>query len=82
MSILFVDDDADVRDHMEHFLARRVARVYTAQNGVEGISSIKEWHPDLVISDIRMEGMDGLTMCSEIRETMPDLPVIFISAHN
>ncbi len=82
LSVLFVDDDADVRDGMSHFLSRRVAIVNTAKNGVEGRDLVKNQNPDLVISDIRMDGMDGLAMCREIRETMPDLPMIFISAHN
>ncbi len=82
LSILFVDDDADVRESMTHYLSRRVDKVHTAQNGVSGIKSFRELHPDLVISDIRMGEMDGLTMCREIRETEPKLPVIIISAHN
>jgi diguanylate cyclase (GGDEF)-like protein/PAS domain S-box-containing protein len=82
LSILFVEDDADVRDSMAHFLSRRVDKVLTAQNGIAGYDSFSKLHPDLVISDIRMDGMDGLTMCRKIRETDPEVPVIIISAHN
>ena len=82
LSILFVDDDADVRESMTQYLSRRVGRIHTAQNGIAGINSFREQHPDLVISDMRMGGMDGLTMCRELRETEPKLPVIIISAYN
>ena len=82
LSILFVEDDADVRESMSQFLSRRVDKVHTAQNGIAGLNSFRELHPDLVISDIRMGGMDGLTMCKEIRDDEPELPVIIISAHN
>lgn len=82
LSILFVEDDAEVRDSMARYLARRVGKIYTAQNGEAGLSSFNEMRPDLVISDIRMGGMDGLSMCRAIRETEPELPVILISAHN
>ena len=82
LSVLFVDDDADVRESMVQYLSRRVGKVHTAQNGIAGINSFKEQHPDLVISDMRMGEMDGLTMCRELRETEPGLPVIIISAYN
>lgn len=82
LSILFVDDDADVRDSMARYLARRVNKVHVAQNGKEGLDSFMAHSPDMVISDIRMGVMDGLVMCRAIRETHPDIPVIFISAHN
>ena len=82
LSILFVDDDADVRESMTQYLSRRVGKIRTAQNGIAGINSFKEQHPDLVISDMRMGEMDGLTMCRELRETEPKLPVIIISAYN
>ncbi|MBU1424761.1 MAG: EAL domain-containing protein [Gammaproteobacteria bacterium] len=82
LSILFVDDDPDVRESMTQYLSRRVDKVHSAQNGIAGLDSFRELHPDLVISDIRMGGMDGLTMCREIREVEPGLPVIIISAHN
>lgn len=82
LSVLFVEDDAEVRENMERYLARRMGKVYTAQNGLEGLNAYKDKHPDIVISDIRMGGMDGIDMCRAIRESAPDLPVIFISAHN
>lgn len=82
LSILFVEDDVDVRDSMARYLGRRVDTVHTAHNGKTGLRMFNELHPDLVISDIRMGEMDGLTMCRTIRETDPDLPVILISAHN
>jgi diguanylate cyclase (GGDEF)-like protein/PAS domain S-box-containing protein len=82
LSILFVEDDAEVRESMARYLSRRVDRVHTAHNGLAGLNSFKELSPDLVISDIRMGGMDGLAMCRAIRETQPELPVIIISAHN
>lgn len=82
LSVLFVDDDSEVRENMAHYLSRRVGKVHTAPNGEAGLSTFREMQPDLVISDIRMGGMDGLAMCKAIREIDANLPVIFISAHN
>lgn len=82
LSILFVDDDAEVRESMSRYLAQRVGKVYTAHNGAAGLSSCRSLHPDLVIADVGMDGMDGIAMCRAIRETEPTLPMIFISAHD
>lgn len=82
LSVLFVEDDDEVRDSMARYLSRRIDTVHTAHNGKAGLRMFMEQHPDLVISDIRMSGMDGLAMCRAIRETEPELPVILISAHN
>ena len=59
LSILFVDDDEDVRDGMTQYLSRRVNKVHIAQNGIAGLNSFREQHPDLVISDIRMGEWTG-----------------------
>ncbi|MEI7842780.1 MAG: EAL domain-containing protein [Gallionellaceae bacterium] len=82
LSILFVDDDDEVCESMMRFLGRRVDKVSTAQNGRLGLKSFLELRPDLVISDIQMDEMDGLDMCRAIREADPNLPLIIISAHN
>ncbi|HLP96879.1 MAG TPA: EAL domain-containing protein [Sideroxyarcus sp.] len=82
LSVLFVDDDEDARESMACYLQRRVGKVSTAENGLAGLSLFREQHHDLVISDIRMGSMDGLAMCRAIRESAPDVPVIFVSAHN
>lgn len=82
LSVLLVEDEADVRDSLARFLGRRIDGIHTAHNGEAGLSAYQEHRPDLVISDIRMAGMDGLEMCRAIRKIDPELPVIFISAHN
>lgn len=82
LSILFVDDDEQAREHMARYLGRHAGKVLTATDGRHALDVFQEYAPDLVISDIRMAGMDGLTMCRKIRESAPAQPVIFISAHN
>jgi diguanylate cyclase (GGDEF)-like protein/PAS domain S-box-containing protein len=82
LSILFVEDDSEVRESMSNYLRRRVNQVYTAQDGVAGLRCFKERDADLVISDVRMWGMDGLEMCRAIRKTDPNIPLIIISAYN
>lgn len=53
-----------------------------ASNGVEGLEVIEKYHPDIIISDIRMPVMDGLEMLKNLREKGNNAYVIFLSAYN
>ena len=61
------------------------AKVVVARNGHEGLKTVKDSSPDLVLSDIKMPGMDGLELLDEIRALGPDaansVPVFAMSAH-
>lgn len=56
--------------------------VYTAVNGVEGLAEFQRVHPDLVIADVMMPDMDGMTMVREIRKTNRACEVLFLSARS
>ena len=80
LSVLYVDDDSIVREGITLFLGRRVAQVETARDGAEGLAAFKARKPALVLTDIRMPGMDGLTMIQEIRALDPEVPIIVTTA--
>lgn len=80
LSLLYVEDDPDVREGISIFLRRRAARVETAKDGAEGLAAFKAHKPDLILTDIRMPVMDGLTMIQEIRALDPDVPIIVTTA--
>jgi two-component system response regulator GlrR len=79
--ILFVDDDAGLR----HLLALRLTSagyaVETASSGVEALGRAADFQPDLVITDIQMEGMDGMQLFDALRRNAPTLPVVVLTAH-
>jgi CheY-like chemotaxis protein len=84
LTIIVVEDDNDVRRHVGAFLDRSGAKVVVARNGLEGLEAIKNNHPTMVLSDIKMPGMDGFGLLREIRALGPDaggnVPVIAMTA--
>src|SRR4030042_1482748 len=66
--ILLVDDEADIRLLLRMELEERGFTVLEAENGPEGIERFRVEHPDLVIADLKMPGMDGLAMIQEMRK--------------
>jgi two-component system KDP operon response regulator KdpE len=79
MKILIVDDEEAIRDSLGRRLAREGYDVVTAANGLDGLRNFHSEHPDLVILDIVIPEMDGLTVCQRIRE-VSDTPIIMLSA--
>jgi CheY-like chemotaxis protein len=84
LTIVVVEDHDDARRYLGLFLDRLGANVVVARNGFEGLEAIKNSHPDLVVSDIKMPGMDGFELLREIRALGPDaggsVPVIAMTA--
>lgn len=78
--IVLVDDDAAIRETLELHLRGLGFDVRTAKSAVEGYSVIAEGEADVVISDVRMEGRDGLSLLADIAASWPRLPVIMITA--
>lgn len=77
--ILVIDDDKEIADLVEIHLVSEGYRVIKANNGKEGLSFLEREDIKLVILDIMMPGMDGLTLCGKIRETNT-VPIIILSA--
>jgi CheY-like chemotaxis protein len=84
LAIVVVEDHDDARRYMGLFLGQLGAKVMVARNAFEGLELIKNSLPDLVLSDIKMPGMDGFELLNEIRALGPDsggsVPVIAMSA--
>lgn len=78
-NILIVEDEAGIRETISVFLKNQGYHVFTATNGEEGLASLAQNQIHLVIVDIMMPVMDGITMTVRLREKY-DIPVIFLSA--
>lgn len=79
-SLLLVDDDPGLLRLLSIRLEAEGYRIYTAQSGEEAIPSLRNHNIDLVITDLRMGGMDGIELFGQIRRFFPGLPVIILSA--
>lgn len=82
LTILVVDDEKDILELLEYNLVKSGYEVFTADNGLEAIALIKKCRPDLILLDIMMTGMDGLSVCTSIKQDpdLNDIPVIFLTA--
>ena len=80
LKILYVEDEDAAREQMVHLLKRRGNEIFVAKNGNEGLELFRAHNPDLVVTDIRMPVMDGLTMAKEIKRICPDTKIIMATA--
>ncbi|MEP7286857.1 MAG: response regulator transcription factor [Chloroflexota bacterium] len=80
MKILVVDDELAIRDALGRKLRREGFNVLLAGNGIEGLRLFHAERPDLVVLDIVMPEMDGMTVCQRIRE-VAETPVLMLSAN-
>ncbi len=79
-NILIVDDEQSYRQLLTLVFESDGHTVRTAMNGRLAIESLNESPADIIISDVRMPDMGGIEMLRELRETMPDIGVIFVTA--
>ena len=79
IGILVVDDEKEIADLVEIYLVSDGYKVFKAFNAKDGLDILAQEKIHLVLLDIMMPGMDGLTMCRKIRETN-NIPIIMLSA--
>ena len=75
-----VDDDSSIRWVLERALAGAGLTCTTFENGAEVLEALASKTPDVLLSDIRMPGMDGLALLKQIKQRHPMLPVIIMTA--
>lgn len=81
-SVLIVDDEQMTRSLLRMMLQREDYRIYEAGDGVEALTAVHQYRPDLILLDVMMPNMDGLTVCKRLREDVntADMPIILLSA--
>lgn len=79
--ILLIDDEAIALSNMSHVLQKEGYDVTACKDGESGLEAMQHTAFDLVLTDLRMPGIDGMGVLQHIRETTPDIPVIMITGH-
>lgn len=83
MNVLIADDHEVVRKGVCSILESRGWHVCAeAKNGEEAIKKAQQLHPDLIILDVTMPVCDGFSAASQIREILPDVPILMLSMHD
>lgn len=78
--ILVIDDEADICKALAFLLAREGYAVTCAASGEEGVAKLEQERFELVMTDLKMGAMDGLTVLKHVREISQDLPVVIMTA--
>jgi ATP-dependent Lon protease len=79
--VLVVDDEVIARNNIEHILQKENYTVATAMNGVEAIEKLEAAAFDVVLTDLKMEKLDGIGLLEKIKSKYPDIQVIMITAY-
>jgi len=77
--ILLVEDDLPVRNAIQHVLANAQYRVVAAQTGEEALKLIQQGYFDLVLTDVRLRGVDGVEVTRQSKQHNPRTPVLVVS---
>jgi DNA-binding NtrC family response regulator len=78
--ILIVDDEVNARTALVELLRDEGHTVESAADAFKALGKVADFAPDLVVTDLKMPGMDGLQLLAKLREEDPDLPVIVMTA--
>ncbi len=82
ISILIAEDESELREYLQEYLELFFKQVYIAKCGNEGYKQYLDKRPDIIISDINMPNLDGLSMIKRIRERESETEIIIMSAHS
>ena len=81
-SIWIIDDDKSIRWVLDKALSQEGLETTTFESGETILRKLEKQQPDVIITDIRMPGIDGLELLSKVHHQYPDLPVIVMTAHS
>src|SRR5882724_9036787 len=77
--ILVIDDEPGIRDLLDILLRRKGYDVIVAESGQKGLECFRRERPDVLVLDLKMPGMDGLTVLQQVRSLDPKTPVIILT---
>src|ERR687883_1002165 len=79
-TLLVVEDDENISSAISEYFSRAGYSVQTAEDGLAGVQSALNEHPDAIVLDLMLPKMDGLAVCRELREKAPYIPILMLTA--
>lgn len=79
-TVLYIEDDEGVRTINSRFLKRMFDKLYEAKDGEEGYELYKKYHPDIILTDIKMPKLDGISLAKRIRKDDENTKIIISTA--
>ncbi|MBI5520645.1 MAG: response regulator [Desulfovibrio sp.] len=79
--VLVVDDEEIARMNLEHVLKKEGYAVRTAANGQEALDQVRQWSFDLIITDLKMDKMDGMALLSEAGKLSPSTQIVIVTGY-
>jgi len=80
-SILVVDDELLIRDLLYDFFTDQGWEISLAESGEKALEILRSKKVDLVLTDLKMPVMDGLTLTSEVKQNYPEIPVVIMTGY-
>jgi two-component system, chemotaxis family, chemotaxis protein CheY len=77
--VLVIDDEQGIRSLLDTLLSRKGYDVVLAENGQKGLECFRRERPDVLVLDLKMPEMDGLTVLRQVRSLDPRMPVIILT---
>ena len=81
-TIVAIDDEVEFTRTIQEFFSARGYNVHVALTGLSGLAQVHEHHPQVVLVDLKLPGIDGDEVLTRIKASYPDTKVIVISAYN
>ena len=79
-SILYVEDEPEIQKNITEYLGNYFGDIYLAPDGKEALNQYSKHHPDVMLLDINLPNIDGLTVAQEIRKNDPNIKIIMLTA--
>src|SRR5580698_6827406 len=81
LKVLIVDDEVSRAETMAEALERIGYELVLAHSGTEGLKILEREEPAVILTDLKMEGMDGLTLLKKAKQELPDAEIVVITGH-
>lgn len=79
-SVLLVEDTIELSEEIADIFRLEGYYVVTASNGIDALKRLREFNPDVIVTDLLMPGMDGFVLVEKIRMISSTIPVVILSA--